>query len=461
MSNSNLERYIYQIGAVKAPEDFQQNTVRWLKNQPSKNPQPPKSHRALKFVLAPALAVVLVCALLFSNVFAPVNTVKASENLMEGITANKIDIDAKPSEKFIGSAADFSVSLFQKTVKKGTNSLVSPLSVSLALGMTANGAAGGTLTQFQNVLGGGLELSELNRNYYSMAKRLGSGKDAKLQIGNSIWYPNEKLQVNKDFLQRNADYFNADAYQLDFSKADTPDKINSWVKEHTGGKIDKMVDSIDPDTMMYLINTLYFEDDWQGAYSDSQNAEFYTADGTVTAPFMKSTEQYVHDDKSEGMMKPFKDSRYAFVAVLPKEDIGLEAYVSQMTGSGFLNLIRSVDGIAECTLPKFKYEYQVNLNDPLKALGLTNGFDSDLADFSEMGTTPLGKLYITNVLHKTFIQVDEAGAKAGAATEVQMSATAMPLEVKKIDFNRPFLYAIIDTETKLPIFIGTVNNPIK
>lgn len=460
MSKSNMEKYISQIGAVKAPEDFQQKAAQWLKNQLTEKTQPRK-HHALKFVLAPVLAAVLVCALLFTNVFGPVNTVKASENLMEGITANKIDIDTKPSEKFISAQADFSVSLFQKTIKKGTNSLVSPLSVSLALGMTANGAASNTLNQFQRVLGSGLELSELNQNYYSMAKRLGSGKDAKLQIGNSIWYRDKGLKVEKSFLQKNADYFNAGAYRLDFGRADTADKINSWVKGHTGGKIDKMLDSVNPNTMMYLINTLYFEDDWQQTYSDSKSAEFHAPDGAVSAQFMKSTEQYIHDDKSEGMIKSFKDSRYAFAAILPKQDVGLEGYVGQMTGAGFLKLIRSADGTAECSLPKFKYEYQVNLNDPLKALGLTDGFDSGLADFSSMGTTPFGKLYITNVLHKTFIQVDEAGAKAGAATEMEMAPTSMPMEVKTIDFNRPFVYAIIDTETKLPIFIGTVNNPIK
>lgn len=459
MSKSNVEKYISQIGEVKAPEDFQQNTIRWLKNQPEGNP--PKRHRMLKFVVAPALAVVLVCALLFSNVFAPVNTVKASENLMEGITANKLDIDASVSSQFVDATADFSVKLFQKSIKKDTNSLVSPLSVSLALGMTANGAAGETLTQLQSVLGGGMELSELNRNYYNLVKETASDEGSKIQIGNSIWYRNQGLQVKKDFLQRNADYFGAGAFQLDFSKQTTVDKINSWVKEHTGGKIDKMVDSIDPGTMMYLINTLYFEDDWQAVYSSSQEADFKTVDGTVQVPFMKSTEHYIHDENSEGMLKPFKDSRYAFAAVLPKEGVSMEDYISGMTGESFLNLMRSADGMADCSLPKFKYEYQVDLNNPLKALGLINGFDPELADFNNMGTTSLGKLYISNVLHKTFIQVDEAGAKAGAATETQMSVTGMPLDLKSIDFNRPFVFAIIDTQTNLPIFLGTVDNPVK
>lgn len=459
MSKSNVEKYISQIGAVKAPGNFQQETARRVKERLAVPPK--KNRRMLKFVAAPALAVVLVCALLFSNVFEPVNTVKASENLMEGITANKIDADPAVSGAFVSATADFSVRLFQKSVRKNTNSLVSPLSVSLALGMTANGAVGNTLTQFQNVLGGGMELSELDRNYYDLAKSLVPEKDSKIQIGNSIWYRDRGIQVKKDFLQRNADFFGAGAFQLDFTKKAAADKINSWVKVHTAGKIDKMVDSIDSDTMMYLINTLYFEDDWQRAYDSSRNAEFKSPDGAVSVPFMKSIEQYIHDENSQGMLKYFKDSRYAFAAVLPNEGVSMENYIGGMTGEKFLSLMKSADGTADCSLPKFKYEYQIDLNNPLKALGLTDGFSSQLADFSGMGNTSLGKLYIGDVLHKTFIQVDEAGAKAGAATEVQMSATSMPIDVKNIDFNRPFVYAIIDTQTDLPIFLGTVSNPAK
>lgn len=461
MNKTNIEKYVSEIGAVKASETFEQKTAQRLKEQPQGKPEPLKRHRALKFALAPALAAVLLCALLFSNVFSPVNTVKASENLMEGITPDQVKAAAAPDEKFIGAAADFSVSLFRKTIKKDANTLVSPFSVSLALGMTANGAANNTLRQFQNVLGGGMELNELNWNYHSMASRLASGSGAKLQVGNSIWYANQGLEVKKDFLQRNADYYGAGAYQMDFSKQETATRVNGWVKEHTGGKIDRIIDSIDPDTVMYLINALYFEDEWQHPYGKSSSAVFHAADDTVPALFMKSTEQYIHDENSEGMIKPFKDSRYAFAAILPKEGVGLETYVNQMTGTAFLSLIRSADGTAECSLPKFKYEYKADLNEPLKAMGLTDGFDSGRADFSSMATAPLGKLIIGDVLHKTFIEVDEIGAKAGAVTEVQMELTAMPLEVKTIDFNRPFVYAIIDTQTNLPIFLGTVSNPAK
>jgi serpin B len=164
------------------------------------------------------------------------------------------------------------------------------------------------------------------------------------------------------------------------------------------------------------------------------------------------------------MVKSFKDARFKFAAILPNEGVSLETYVNQMTGDSFLKLMNSTGKErADCWLPKFKYEYSAELSDPLKALGLTDAFNSGLADFKQMGSTSQGNLSIGSVLHKTFIEVDEAGTKAGAATEVTMvSSSAGPTaEPKKIVFDRPFVYAIIDTQTKLPIFIGTVNNPSK
>ncbi len=466
----NKDKYISKLNTIKASDTFKQNTARLLKNPPEENPHArvnaKKKNKAFKFVLAPALAVVLVCALLFSNVFSPINTAQACVNLMDGVTAEKLDVDGTISQNFIGPASDFSVDLFKKSVVKDTNSLVSPVSVYLALGMTANGAQSNTLKQFENVLGGGLSVNELNRNYYNICKRLQSIQDGKLQIANSIWYRNKDLKVENGFLQKNKDYFGAGAFQLDFSKKESADKINNWVKENTDGKIDKMVDKIDDDTVMYLINTLFFEADWMHGYMDHSisNKNFHLSDGIVSTSFMNSEEQYIHDGTSEGMIKPFKDKRFALAAILPKTGTNLNDYVNKMNGDSFLKLMNSAgEENADCSLPKFKYEYEVDLNDQLKALGLTDAFDSDIADFSKMGSSWRGNLYISDVLHKTFIQVDEAGAKAGAATKVEIACKmSMPLfEKKKVVFDRPFVYAIIDTETKLPIFIGTVNNPTK
>jgi serpin B len=325
--------------------------------------------------------------------------------------------------------------------------------------MTANGASGETKKQFEQLLGGGMKLDDLNRNYSAMARRLGT--DSKLQIANSVWYDKGRINVKKDFLQRNADYFGAGAYQLDFSKAETVGRINSWVKDHTGGKIDKITDKINSDDVMFLINALYFEDEWMRQYDSSRNENFTAPGGTVSAPFMVSTEKLIHDESAEGMIKPFKDERYAFAAILPKESIGLDNYISKLTGDSFLSLIKSDDGDAEFYLPKFKYKFEEELNNPLQEMGLSNAFKPEKADFSSMGASPWGKLVISKVLHKTFIEVDQMGAKAGAVTEVAASTTSAMIDPKIVKFDRPFVYAIIDTQTNLPVFIGTVTNPVQ
>lgn len=459
----NREKYISELNEIKASEDFQQKTAGLLKNFPQ-GTEPQKKKRPLRLVLVPALAVVIVCGLFFSGILSPFPTVSAAENLMDGITANKIDLQGDISPDFIRAQQDFSVRLFQNSVSKGKNSLASPVSVSLALGMTANGAASETLTQFEKVLGNGMNLSEFNRNEYLFANQLKSITDGKLQIANSIWYRNKNLTVEKGFLQKNADYFGAGAFQLDFGKQSTVNKINGWVKENTGGKIDKMVDRIDNSTVMYLINALYFESDWQIPYADYNviDKEFQAPGSKVTVPFMGSEETYLHGGNADGILKPFKDDRFAFMAILPKEGVDVDEYIAQMTGESFSAMLASAgDETADSSLPKFKYEFSVDLNDPLKALGLTDAFDSDRADFRSMGSSPDGKLFISDVLHKTFIQVDELGAKAGAATSVSMAATssAPVAEKKKVVFNRPFVYAIVDVQTGLPVFIGTVSNP--
>lgn len=459
MSKTNLEKYRSELGEVKASDAFRQAAACLLRNETEQTAEPKKKHRALKYALVPALAVMMICALLFGNFFTPINTVQASENLMEGITAKSSGSGTSNDEEFVSAQANFSVSLLQKTVQKGKNSLVSPFSVASALGMTANGASGETQKQFEQLLGGGMKLDDLNRNYSAMARRLGT--DSKLQIANSVWYDKGRINVKKDFLQRNADYFGAGAYQLDFSKTETVGRINSWVKDHTGGKIDKITDKTNPDDVMFLINALYFEDEWQRQYDSSRNENFKAPGGTVSAPFMASMEKLIHDESAEGMIKSFKDERYAFAAILPKESIGLDNYISQLTGDSFLDLIQSADGKAEFYLPKFKYEFEEELNNPLQAMGLSDAFKPEKADFSSMGSSPRGKLVISEVLHKTFIEVDQMGAKAGAVTEVAASTTSAMIDPKIVKFDRPFVYAIIDTQTNLPVFIGTVINPVQ
>lgn len=336
--------------------------------------------------------------------------------------------------------------------------MVSPTSVALALGMTANGAKGSTLSQFETLLGGGMDLNALDKNLASEQAALKSSTEGKVLLANSIWYRDKNLTVEKPFLQANADYFGAGVFQLDFSNSATPKKINAWVKENTGGKIDKIVEKIDPEDMMYLINTLYLEQNWKDPYGGSSDGVFHAPGGNRTVKMMDSSETELRGENARGIWKPLSDPRLAFVAVLPEQGIDISDYIDSLTGEKLLKLLRSAgSGGTSASLPKFKFGCDLTLNRALLSLGLSDAFDSDKADFSAMGNTPIGNLYISEVLHKTFIEVDELGLKAGAATKVTMAAASAPLQ--PLVFDRPFLIAVVDTKTMLPVFLGTVSDP--
>lgn len=382
--------------------------------------------------------------------------VQASD-LMKDIPAN--DVKGKQSDdRFIANSASFSIELFKKSVEKGKNTLISPVSVLLALAMTANGADNGTLNQMQTVLGKDIPIDELNEYLYYYVKKLPNGDKAKLNIANSIWFRND-LTVEKDFLQKNADYYKAAAFKSAFDDR-TVNEINVWVKKNTDGLIDKILEQIPGDAVMYLINTLLFDAEWETMYSDDKvsKGDFTAYDGSKQkAMFMNSDEHaYLDDGNAVGFIKPYAYG-YSFVALLPNEDISIDDYIASMTGEGFMNLIKNKEFCAvNAYLPKFSVEYEINMNETLKAMGMPDAFAPDKADFTKISKS--GGLYIGEVRHKTYIEINERGTRAGAATIVDLRLTAAPEKPKVVRLDRPFIYAIIDDATNLPLFIGTVTS---
>jgi len=383
-------------------------------------------------------------------------------NRMDDITKNPVCV-VESDGTFISSMADFSIELFKRSIEEKENSLVSPLSVMLALAMTANGADGETLTQMETVLGGGIPLNELNRYLYSYVYGLPSEEKAKLLIANSIWFrDNEgRLTVEPDFLQTNADYYDATVFRAAFNDQTVKD-INEWVKQNTDGMIDKLLDTIDDAKMLYLINAVMFDAEWENKYDSQFNVregDFTNINGVVqTAEFMRSREHsYVEDGKAKGFVKPYIGGN-SFVAMLPNEGISLASYIESLTGDGFVEMLvkaRNSFGDIEAFIPKFEYEYKIEMNEPLKEMGMPIAFDRTNANFYRMGSSSDGPLYIGDVLHKTYIAVNESGTRAGAVTSVSIEAQSMPPSLR---FDRPFLFAIIDDVTNLPIFIGTLVN---
>lgn len=381
-------------------------------------------------------------------------------NLMEGIAAKPVSGKAA-DDAFKNSSADFAIRLFQQTRDDNKNSLISPLSVMLALSMTANGAKGETLAQMEALLGGDIPMERLNEYLYSYIKALPSEKTAKLNITNSIWFKDNGFTAEKAFLQKNADYYGAEAYKSAFDRKTLRD-INNRVKKNTDGMIEKIIDDFDPSAVMYLINTVLFDAEWENIYKKDEvrDGTFTALDGTKkTVPMMYSEEHsYLDDGKATGFIKPYKNG-YSFVALLPNEGVSLGDYAASMTGKSYIDTIKNAKDVpVETIIPKFSYDYDIEMSGALKALGMPLPFDAEKADFSALGSSGNGNIFISRVLHKAYIAVDEKGTKAGAATAVEINETAAAVDIYSVTLDRPFIYAVTDNATGLPVFIGTVTD---
>ena len=404
------------------------------------------------------ISLLLVCAMAV-NLTGCTMEVQAKD-LMEGITPNNVDaLDDLRSQN--ADVTDFAIRLFKASNENGKNTLISPLSVLCALAMTANGAEEETLAQMEEVLG--MTTDELNLYLYSYMKNLPQGDKYKLSLANSIWFTeDERFTVNQDFLQTNADYYGADIYKAPFDKQTLKD-INNWVKQNTDGMIPEILDQIPPEAIMYLVNALAFEAEWSEIYEKHQvkDGEFTKEDGTKQdVKFMYGSEgTYFEDEKATGFMKRYKGGKYAFVAMLPNEGVSVSEYIASLDGKSLNALLANPQyATVRTSIPKFETEYKVDMSDILQSMGMTEAFDMYNADFEGLGTSTDGNIYISRVLHKTFISVGEKGTKAGAATIVEMKdgAAGEPTEPKEVYLDRPFVYMLVDCENNIPFFIGTM-----
>ena len=311
------------------------------------------------------------------------------------------------------------------------------------------------------LLGGDMPIDTLNEYLHAYVGGLPSVEKAKLTLANSIWFKDSGFTVEEAFLQRNADYYSAAAYKSAFDEKTLRD-INNWVKENTDGVIDKIVDQMDPYATMYLVNTVLFDAEWQNIYRkhEVRDGTFTAIDGAKrTVSMMYSNESlYLDDGKATGFLKPYKNG-YSFAALLPNEGVALDDYIASLTGEGFLTTVKNAkEGPVEAAMPKFSYDYGIEMSDALKALGMTVPFDAELAVFSGLGHSSDGNIYISCVLHKAYIAVDEKGTKAGAATAIEAPAAGVWEDRRRVILDRPFVYAIIDNAAGLPIFIGAVTD---
>ncbi len=379
----------------------------------------------------------------------------------------------KISDEFREVAAHFAFELLKnsKDSYEGDGLLVSPLSAMLALAMTANGAEGETLAEMERTLAGGMYIGRLNQELFDYTSSLVSTDDAKFNLANAVYLTSDsRFSVNNNFLKSIENTFDADVVSVDMRDPLTVDAINDWVKKETFGMIDSIVKKTDitPETVMVLINALAFDALWASQVGD-ESCFTDTFNGKDTAIFMNtSCNAYIKGDNEEGIVKNYKGGKYAFVALLPDKGIDIDDYMESLDGTAFLKLYdqreRSGNNIqvnVTAKMPHFSYDCSLKLKDVLNNMGLSKAFDPDNAEFGSLGKWQDGNIFIGQVLQKTHIDLDNSGTRAAAVTAVTMiGTTSVPTQVKnyRVELDRPFVYAIVDTSTGLPIFLGACEN---
>ncbi len=388
-------------------------------------------------------------------------------NLMDKVHAREVagkDID----ENLLSQLRNFTLDILKKSYDHTKNTMVSPLSLLQALAMASNGAKGETLRQMEKLLGGDVvSIDELNAYLYSLVQDLADTEETKMRIANSIWFRDDENSFIPDqgFLQINADYYGAVAYKAAFDKQ-TVEDINMWVRENTDEMIEEIIDRIDMDDILFIINAIVFDGKWEKGYEDHSviTGDYHAHDKSVQeASFMISEEfSYLEDESVTGFLKPYLGGAYSFLGLLPKadedEDVKkvLDELLESLDGDRLANLLENISPEkVTVLLPKFENAFSIQMRDLLIELGITDAFDPGAADLSGLGQSQGGNLYVGEVLHKTFISVDEEGTRAAAVTQLGVAKMSF-MEIKEVRLDRPFLYAVIDNTSGLPVFIGTV-----
>ena len=394
----------------------------------------------------------------------------SSVNLTAGLKAATPSI-AAPDQAFIKGAGTFAFNLFKQTAAAekaktpGSNILISPDSVMTALAMTENGAAGNTLAEMQSVLGN-MPAANFNRYLSGMNHRLAGSDGFIYNVSNSIWARQNMVKPRTGFLQTNLNYHDAEYYVAPFNGQTVAD-MNSWVYNHTRNLIDNIIARLSEDARMVLINTVVFEGKWAEPFRQTSKGNFKTYSGQVQNVTMlrhRDHYEYFKVGTGQAFAKYYRSGkngqRIAFVGILPPSGTNIDSYIASLDGAAFINSWNSrKNSLVDLTLPEFSYDYNTEMKDSLKAMGMNEAFTDD-ADFSAMAepTPETPALKISSVLHKTHIELDANGTKAAAATAVVMEKAGASMEDPIIlTFNRPFVYALVDANTGIPLFIGQVN----
>jgi serine protease inhibitor len=396
---------------------------------------------------------------------APTNVAIIPKPMINNSPSNgKVKLD----DRLVEASTKFGFNLFDRIAKQDTNKniFISPSSIAIALSMTYNGANGETQEAIAKALElQGIKIDEVNSFNHTIQKLLANGDtNVELNIANSLWARND-IALEPTFLNKVKEFYQAEITNLNFNDPNSVNTINAWVKQNTKNKIDKIIDRIDPDSMLFLINAVYFKGKWEAPFEKSltKPQPFILTNGTeIQHPAMSRSGEYRYYDAPtfQAISLPYGSGRFSMEIFLPKPKSSLIEFQKQLNAKNWQDWSTKFtrkEGLIQ--LPRFKMEYEISLKDALQNLGMAIAFNPEKADFRNLSKT---KTFISDVKHKTFVEVNEEGTEAAAVTSVEMRATsARPSEEPpfRMVVDRPFFFAISDRQTGTIIFMGAIKNP--
>ena len=358
----------------------------------------------------------------------------------------------------------FVFEFFSKTAEKSETGtmMVSPASMMFALDLAAAGAGGDTLKQIADVVGNGEDPEKTLKFASDLMKKINSSEGVDFKAANAEWFNNGKFpdSVKKEYQDYVKEMYGAEVNFSEFNDK-TLKEINDWTSDHTNKMIPEIIKEFNPTDAAVLVNAMAFDGKWEKAYEESPDVVFHGSEGDKKTTFLYGSENtYFENEESIGFRKNYEGGQYSFIAMLPKDsDVKIKDFVSNLTYDKYKEFINSAEDIEVRTrMPAFKSEYEVIPVEILKDLGIKDAFDPEKADFRGIADN---SLYIQKIIHKTAVEVSKDGTKAAAATAITMtlgSVITVPEEFKTVYVDRPFVYAIVDNATDMPVFIGSVEN---
>lgn len=414
----------------------------------------------------------LITFVLLATMLLSISCNKNSDEIDTKDLPDPLKIELRSTDKdILKTDQQFAFEFFGKVFDEETKGedksfMVSPFSLSMALAMTWNGAAGETKSAMQETLKwNDFENDDAVNSYYQKLKEalLKTDPSTKLSIANSI-FTNKFVAIKPDFIKTNTNYYNATVQSVDFSLPATKDIINKWASDNTNGLIKKVIDKTNPEDLMYLLNAIYFKGIWTTKFDvkNTSKKTFMTENGAKqTADMMSQTAKfnYIEDETMQIVQLPYGNQAFSMLVLLPKDGKKQADVVAALQNKEYWS--KTVASLSEkevdLHLPKFKTEYSKKLNDVLISMGMGVAFNPYQANFSRMSDV---QAYIDFVKQDTYISTDESGTEAAAVTTVGIGITSIPVAPQKVVFNanRPFLYLIQENSTGAILFMGSVKD---